>query len=78
MAAARELPQFNLKITENSVTTSGGDNPVTIELEIECSLVDMPEVKSIKQKKLKSASLGMTGVLTLTSDNDFVDFRRIP
>lgn len=77
MNAARELPEFSLKISESSITTFGGTKPVTIELEIECSLVGIPETNTTKRKKPKH-SLGMTGVLTLTSDNEFVDFRRIP
>ena len=78
IAAARELPQYSLKITEASILTCGGDKPVTIELKIECGLADISETTSTKNKKNKRPSLGMTAVLTLTSDNEFVDFRRIP
>jgi ATP-dependent DNA helicase HFM1/MER3 len=76
--AACELPEFSLKITESSIKTFGGDKPVTIELEIECAVVNIPETNSTKRKKHKQVSLGMTGILTLTSDNEFIDFRRIP
>ncbi|KIJ44322.1 hypothetical protein M422DRAFT_779411 [Sphaerobolus stellatus SS14] len=80
IAAVRELPRFRLKITELSVSSSKGKGPVIIELEIQCGLLAGPEQQSSSGtgKKRKSGSLGMTGVLTLTSDNDFVDFRRIP
>lgn len=82
VAAARQLPQYSLKVTEVSITTFGGDKPVTIELNIECGLVGAPEAKYTQGKKHKQASLGMTSlgmtaILTLTSDNVLVDFRRI-
>jgi ATP-dependent DNA helicase HFM1/MER3 len=82
VAAARQLPQYSLKVTEVSITTFGGDKPVTIELNIECGLVGAPEAKYTQGKKHKQASLGMTSlgmtaILTLTSDNNLVDFRRI-
>lgn len=49
---------------------------VDVELSIECGLTRDP--KSAKSKKLKKQKRwDMTIVLTLTSDNDFVDFRRI-
>ncbi|KAF8499942.1 P-loop containing nucleoside triphosphate hydrolase protein, partial [Gautieria morchelliformis] len=77
VAAARRLPQYSLKVTEVSTTTFGGDKPVAIELSIECGLIGAPEAKSTKGKERKQASLGMTAILTLTSDNNLVDFRRI-
>ncbi|KAF8582310.1 P-loop containing nucleoside triphosphate hydrolase protein [Ramaria rubella] len=78
LAAARELPQYSVKISEVSVNTFGGNKPITIELNVECSLIEISEMPPIKDKRHKQRSLGMTGVLTLTSDKDFVDFRRIP
>jgi ATP-dependent DNA helicase HFM1/MER3 len=79
LASVCELPQFSLKITEASVSSLRGSKHVTVELNIECGLVETPELSTTtKGKKQKSMSLGMTGVLTLTSDNEFVDFRRIP
>lgn len=49
---------------------------VEVELSVECGLVqDVKAVKSKKSKKIKRYD--MTLVLTLTSDHNFVDFRRI-
>jgi ATP-dependent DNA helicase HFM1/MER3 len=58
------------------VCSSGGDGPVEVELSIKCSLA--AEQSTIKAKKQKGRTSNMTAVLTLTSDMDFIDFRRIP
>ncbi|KAJ3740516.1 hypothetical protein DFH05DRAFT_1509141 [Lentinula detonsa] len=51
--------------------------PVDVELSVECGLVQ--EAGPSKPKKQKPSRFShMTSVLTLTSDNQFVDFRRIP
>ncbi|KAF8517515.1 P-loop containing nucleoside triphosphate hydrolase protein, partial [Hysterangium stoloniferum] len=78
LAAVRDLPQYSLKITEVSVISSKGKNPVCVEIEIECRLLETPEFNTNTKGIRKNPSLGMTTVLTLTSDNEFVDFRRIP
>jgi ATP-dependent DNA helicase HFM1/MER3 len=80
LASARELPEYSLKITEVDVaSSSGGEDPVEVELLIECSLVvDQSTSGALKAKKQKGRGTNMTTVLTLTSDLDFIDFRRIP
>ncbi|KAE9393645.1 P-loop containing nucleoside triphosphate hydrolase protein [Gymnopus androsaceus JB14] len=57
------------------VHSDGGRTPVDVELSIECGLAE--ETGPTKAKKQKSRFTHMTSVLTLTSDNVFVDFRRI-
>lgn len=68
------LPKFKLGITEESLTRSKGNGPVVASLTIEVGL-DAP-LTVAKGKKFSSA--GFACVLTLTSDMDFVDFRRVP
>lgn len=78
LASARELPEYFLNITEVNVAVSTGDDPVEVELSIECSLAVDQSTSVLKVKKQKGRSANMTTVLTLTSDLDFIDFRRIP
>lgn len=57
----------------------GDQEPVEVELSIECSLIADSSVPGVsKQKKQKGRSFNMTTVLTVTSDLEFVDYRRIP
>jgi len=74
----KEYPQYSLSITENEVQSDGGKNPVQIELSIACALVEEGESLVSKTKRQKARSFQMTAVLTLTSDNDLIDLRRIP
>jgi ATP-dependent DNA helicase HFM1/MER3 len=80
LASARELPEYSLSITEVEVTSSlGGQKPVEVELSVECSLMaDHSTAGASKAKKQQGRGSNMTTVLTLTSDLDFIDFRRIP
>lgn len=79
LASVSELPQYFLKTTEVEITSSGGQKPVEIDLMIECGLLVEPSSgSSFKAKKNKGRSFTMTVLLTLTSDMDFIDFRRIP
>ncbi|KAI0780632.1 P-loop containing nucleoside triphosphate hydrolase protein [Trametes elegans] len=74
IASVNQLPQYMLTIAELDVSPQ--EDGVDVELSIECGLTRDP--KSAKSKKLKKQKRwDMTIVLTLTSDNDFVDFRRI-
>lgn len=71
------MPQYGLSLSvdKNGVTSYSGKKPVSVELNIECSLVQaLPGRKKFKQK---AKYLGMTSVLTTTSDLDLIDFRRI-
>jgi ATP-dependent DNA helicase HFM1/MER3 len=80
LASARELPEYSLSITEVDVRSSvGSQKPVEVELSVECSLVtDHFSAGPSKAKKHQGRGSNMTTVLTLTSDLDFIDFRRIP
>ncbi|KAI6028575.1 hypothetical protein F5J12DRAFT_889093 [Pisolithus orientalis] len=76
LAAAKEFPKYFLSVKETKTVPSDGENPVEVELTIECGLVPdsmMPR----KAKVPKRAGAEMTTLLTLTSDLTFVDFRRI-
>ncbi|KAI0723937.1 P-loop containing nucleoside triphosphate hydrolase protein [Cerioporus squamosus] len=74
LAAANNLPQYTLTLSEIDVSTR--KDCVEVELSVECGLVlDLKAAKSKKNKKTKRYD--MTLVLTLTSDHSFVDFRRI-
>jgi ATP-dependent DNA helicase HFM1/MER3 len=79
LAAAQELPKYALSITEVDVTSlPGGHKPVEVELSVDCSLATDQSFSACKAKKQKGRASNMTTVLTLTSDLDFIDFRRIP
>ncbi|KAJ4475641.1 hypothetical protein J3R30DRAFT_3294677 [Lentinula aciculospora] len=77
LAAAREFPVYTLKVKEMHVYSDGGRTPVDVELAVECGLLQETGPLKLKKQKLNRFS-HMTSVLTLTSDNQFVDFRRIP
>ncbi|KAF8228506.1 P-loop containing nucleoside triphosphate hydrolase protein [Tricholoma matsutake] len=76
IASAREFPRYRLKISELGVTSNEGQDPVEVELSIECGLDE--SLLNFGSKKVKGHVLNMTALLTLTSDMDFIDFRRIP
>ena len=76
LAAVAEFPQYSLSVKETEIF-SDGMNPVQVHLLIDCSLVKEISA-SIKHKKQTHRGMGMTIVLTLTSDMDMIDFRRIP
>ena len=79
LASARELPEYSLNVTEVDVTSSAGSHkPVEVGLSVDCSLVADQSAGTSKAKKQKGRASNMTTVLTLTSDLDFIDFRRIP
>lgn len=76
LASVAEFPLYSLSVKETD-TFSDGTNPVQVHLLVECGLVD--EVSpSIKSKKQNRHAMSITVVLTLTSDMDMIDFRRIP
>ncbi|KZS90015.1 P-loop containing nucleoside triphosphate hydrolase protein [Sistotremastrum niveocremeum HHB9708] len=76
LASANELPQYTVSVSEVSVATFGGTQPIAATLEVICGL-EKQLVEPTKSKKNKR-SLGMTTVLTLTSDYKWIDYRRIP
>ncbi|KAH9079272.1 P-loop containing nucleoside triphosphate hydrolase protein [Lactarius deliciosus] len=75
--AVRELPQYSVTIDELSVVHSTSDSPIDVELDIQCSV--SWGGGSSKPKAHKNRHFAdMTYVLTVTSDLEFIDFRRIP
>ncbi|KAF7322399.1 DEAD/DEAH-box DNA helicase [Mycena chlorophos] len=79
LASVHELPTYSLSLTEVEVHSNGGKDPVEIDLSITCGLVDPPSGSGAgKAKKQKGLRMQMTAILTLTSDLEFLDFRRIP
>ncbi|KAI0690593.1 hypothetical protein BC835DRAFT_1407505 [Cytidiella melzeri] len=76
LAYVKQLPQYKVVITETNVTPSDGKSPVEVELVIQCGLLH--ELADAPQpKKGKSHFREATMVVTVTSDLDYVDFRRI-
>ena len=76
LASVAEFPLYSLSVKETDIF-SDGTNPVQVHLLVECGLVD--EVSpSIKPKKQSPHAMSITVVLSLTSDMDMIDFRRIP
>ena len=80
LSAAKDLPQYFLTIHELAVehNTVANGNAVDVEVDIHCS-VSLGSASSSKSKGQKTRHYhDMTYILTVTSDLDFVDFRRIP
>ncbi|KAI5117308.1 hypothetical protein M0805_005536 [Coniferiporia weirii] len=75
LAFVRNLPQYDLTVKVDDITSYNAKKPVSVELTIECRALQPSIVKA--KSKQRSRSLGMTSILTTTSDLDFVDFRRI-
>lgn len=77
LACVEQYPEYTLEIKEAHVTPSDGESAVEVELLVECGLLqeiaDAP-----RSKKGKSKFREATVLITVTSDLDFVDFRRIP
>ncbi|KAJ6618834.1 Sec63 Brl domain-containing protein [Mycena sp. CBHHK59/15] len=76
LASVNELPQYTLAITEVEVSSNGGKDPVEVELSIKCGLLVEP--LSVPKAKKQKGRYQMTAILTLTSDMEMIDFRRIP
>jgi ATP-dependent DNA helicase HFM1/MER3 len=70
-----EFPEYFLKVTELKVKSNGGLDPVEVNFSVACGLATEPSKP--KPKKQKGRNYNMTDVLTLTSDLEFIDFRRI-
>jgi len=78
LTSLRDFPLYSLKIVQQEVNVFGGKRPVEIDLLVECALVEEGSTANVKPKKPKSRYADMTAVLSLTTDMDFIDFRRIP
>ncbi|KAF8798145.1 P-loop containing nucleoside triphosphate hydrolase protein [Phlegmacium glaucopus] len=76
LASLAEFPQYSLSVKETEVVSDGGMNPVQVQLLVECGLAN--EISTSIKKKQTRRATSMTAVLTLTSDMDLIDFRRIP
>ncbi|TRM59292.1 Sec63 Brl domain-containing protein [Schizophyllum amplum] len=76
IAAVQEFPHYSISIKELQVHPGGGDSPATVELLVECGVIEHSQSSNGKKGKIKSSTF--TSVLTVTSDDDFIDFRRIP
>ncbi|KAF7791334.1 hypothetical protein EIP86_002348 [Pleurotus ostreatoroseus] len=75
LASVRQLPKYLVSIKKTDVTASDGIQPVEVELTIECGLLE--DNTPVQAKKAKTKFRDTTLVLTVTSDLDFIDFRRI-
>ncbi|KAI0273477.1 Sec63 Brl domain-containing protein [Gloeopeniophorella convolvens] len=76
MLAVKEFPQYTVAISRLSEASSTDESSVAIDLEVECSV---SSEGTTKQKAHKNRHYhDMTHILTVTSDLEFVDFRRIP
>ncbi|KAI3619228.1 dead deah box dna helicase [Moniliophthora roreri] len=78
LAAAHELPLYSLRILEQGVRTHGGRSAVEVELSISCKVINSESASASSKGKQKTRSSNMTAVFTLTSDFEYIDFRRIP
>ncbi|KAL0946540.1 hypothetical protein HGRIS_012747 [Hohenbuehelia grisea] len=76
LSSVEALPEYFLNVKPAHTSTSDGKGPVVVDLAIECGLVQQ-QWKAQKNKKAKGRSVNMTAILTLTSEMDFLDFRRI-
>ncbi|KAF7311383.1 DEAD/DEAH-box DNA helicase [Mycena kentingensis (nom. inval.)] len=76
LACVNEMPQYTVAMKEVEVHSDGGKSAVEVDLQITCGLAN-DITGGGKAKKQKGRTL-MTAIITLTSDNEFVDFRRIP
>jgi ATP-dependent DNA helicase HFM1/MER3 len=77
ISCAREFPEYSLRVRELGVRCNGGRDAVEVDLSIECGLA-AEYSKIFKLKKQVGRKANMTAVLTITSDFEFIDFRRIP
>ncbi|KAF9482800.1 hypothetical protein BDN70DRAFT_392856 [Pholiota conissans] len=78
LASIADLPCYTLAIKETAIYSDGGKSPVQVDLVIECGLLEQKLVHSSKAKKQRMRAFQTTAVLTLTSDCDLIDLRRIP
>lgn len=77
LRSAAEFPQYAISIKEIGVEFDRGKTPVQVDLLIRCELV-YDKINIVKPKKQRGCSFNMTAILTLTSDMDLIDLRRIP
>ncbi|KAK2466807.1 hypothetical protein APHAL10511_001065 [Amanita phalloides] len=76
LASMKELPQYTLDIQQSQLRGGSGTDPIEVDLTVHCGLVDRCD--NVRAKKVKRREANMTVVYAVTSDMDFIDFRRIP
>jgi hypothetical protein len=77
--AVRELPQYSVTIHEQAVarTPETSCKGVDVEVDIQCS-VTLGGASATSKAQKSRHYYDMTHILTVTSDFEFIDFRRIP
>lgn len=72
------MPQYLLTVKEAGVFTSGGKEPVEVEVAITIGLSNI-DAFTAKGSGIKQPqrTFDMTSVLTYSSDYDFIDYRRV-
>ncbi|KAF9454628.1 P-loop containing nucleoside triphosphate hydrolase protein, partial [Macrolepiota fuliginosa MF-IS2] len=75
LASLGEIPKYQVKASQLSVTSDGGKSPVSIKLTVDCELLNPASTTKYNKKHRYN---DMTAILTLTSDFDWIDFRRTP
>lgn len=78
LAIVNQFPQYCIEVEEVGTTHSDGSSPVEVELAVTCGLLDDSDTGAGLPKKSKSKYKDMTQILTVSSDLDYVDFRRTP
>lgn len=73
LSFVQQLPRYKVTVAQKGCRSK--DTGVEVELEVHCSL-EVPVGGSNVSNKSKGPRLGMTDIITLTSDLDLVDFRR--
>ena len=76
LASVAQFPQYSLSVEATDIFSDSGTNPVQVHLLIKSGLVN--EVSPFNPKKPARYGMNITVVLTITSDMDLIDFRRIP
>ncbi|KAF4576318.1 Sec63 [Pleurotus pulmonarius] len=77
MNSLKSFPQYFIKLKETDTTTYGGQSQVEkVSMLIECGL--KAEWVKPKSGRHKANGASMTSILTVTSDLEFIDYRRIP
>ncbi|THG99966.1 hypothetical protein EW026_g2490 [Hermanssonia centrifuga] len=75
LALIKQLPRYSLNVTQTNVNPSDGKNPVEVDISVDCGLLE--EAGCGDRKKNKTKARNATLIVTVTSDLDFIDFRRI-
>ncbi|TFK30070.1 P-loop containing nucleoside triphosphate hydrolase protein [Coprinopsis marcescibilis] len=77
LASVDSIPRYELSVKELEVNSDSSNGCVELDLSIGCGLANNEAYTKAKQKKPKRRTFDMTSILTVTSDWEFIDFRRI-